>query len=436
MTPPNAQQRENLHRPAANIYDLPDHEVTLPETITPVTSNTVPDLTDVPWTVRVILRICAFIRWGSLLVILPDDRGLLFQGRDPGEEAVIKINNYGFATKLWRGGTIGFAESYLDGHWESPNVTALLEVLARNDQELARFYDMGKLFRPVQRLFHALNRNTKSGSRRNIMAHYDLGNDFYGQWLDDTMTYSSAKFADTSQDLSAAQLNKYKSLAERIDLQPGHSLLEIGSGWGGFAEYAAGHIGCQVTGITISPEQLKYSTKRIKTKGLSDQVSFQLTDYRDVTGQFDRIVSIEMFEAVGAQYWSTYFDKVRDRLKPGGIAGLQTITIADQYFDQYRAKADFIQKYIFPGGMLPSPSVLKTHVTKAGLTWKDNVTFGQDYAATLNLWRHRFQSAWPNLQDMGFDEKFRLLWKYYLSYCEAGFRSGAIDVTQVSLQKP
>ena len=238
------------------------------------------------------------------------------------------------------------------------------------------------------------------------------------------------------RDLSEAQINKYRSLAQRIDLRPEHTVLEIGSGWGGFAEYAASEIGCKIVGITISPEQRDFASKRIADKGLQDKVEFRLQDYRDVKEKYDRIASIEMFEAVGRHYWPIYFSKMRDCLKPGGLAGLQIITISDQSFERYRHSADFIQRYIFPGGMLPSPTALKEQIDKAGLAWRDNINFGLHYARTLNEWHNRFQAARPRIERLGFDEKFRLLWKYYLSYCEAGFRAGTLDVTQVVVTRP
>jgi cyclopropane-fatty-acyl-phospholipid synthase len=315
-------------------------------------------------------------------------------------------------------------------------VTTFLEFFLGNADALQEKLTGNPVFRFVARLGHMLRRNSKSGSKRNIEYHYDLGNSFYRRWLDPTMTYSSARFAHKEQDLSSAQINKYRSLAEGIDLKPEHHLLEIGSGWGGFAEYAASEIGCRVTGITISKEQLAFARERMEKKGLGDKVDIRYQDYRDVDERFDRIASIEMFEAVGEQYWPAYFDKIRNCLKPGGKAGLQIITIADRSFAAYRRRADFIQRYIFPGGMLPSPSVLKQQVQRAGLTWAGNLEFGLDYAETLRQWRERFRAAWPDIQHQGFDERFRRMWEYYLAYCEAGFRSGNIDVTQVTLARP
>jgi len=415
---------------------LLDHDVEIPKLVEDVTSSRMPDLSGLPTTIKIIFRVARRIRWGSIIMIVPDGRAFRFRGREAGPEAVFKLNDYAVFGKLWRHGTLGFGEAYFQELWESPDVTTLLEVLARNEDDFEEFFNAGKLFQPVQQIFNWLRRNNKKGSRRNIIAHYDLGNDFYGQWLDPTMTYSSAKFINGTEDLSEAQRNKYQSLADELKLEPHHTLLEIGSGWGGFAEYAAKEIGCKITGITISPEQYKFSVDRIKNQGLEDRVEFRLQDYRDVEGRYDRIASIEMLEAVGLSYWPVYFQTLFNRLEPGGLAGVQVITIEDKFFDLYSKRADFIQRYIFPGGMLPSPNTLKNQVGDAGLIWRNNVNFGLDYAKTLNEWRSRFQSAWPQIQTLGFDERFRLLWKYYLSYCEAGFRVGCIDVAQFTVQKP
>ncbi len=416
-------------------YEEPDHNVEIPNNVVVIESNNLREVPDLPRLARLALSVLARIEWGSILAILPDGRALRFPGRTPGREGVIKINDFGFAKRLLHGGTIGFAKAYLDRQWESPNVTQLLEVVAQNSLKMREFFDGNPVIKAIQRVIHAVNRNTRWGAKRNIMSHYDLGNAFYGEWLDPSMTYSSARFSSLEQDLGDAQLNKYRSLARRIDLQPGQSVLEIGSGWGGFAEYAAGEAGCRVTGITISEEQLEFATRRIQDAGLQDQVEFRLQDYRDVEGSYDRIASIEMFEAVGLQYWPVFFQKIHDCLKPEGLAGLQIITIGEEHFASYRRSSDFIQSYVFPGGMLPSPTALRQQIEGAGLEWRQNQDFGLDYARTLNTWRRQFQAAWPKISTMGFDERFRLLWKFYLSYCEAGFKAGTLDVTQVSIAR-
>ncbi|MDP1628174.1 cyclopropane-fatty-acyl-phospholipid synthase family protein [Parvibaculum sp.] len=401
--------------------------------VTPANLRTMPGI---PPLARLAFRALLKIRHGSILMILPDGRKLRFQGSEPGEHAVMVIRDFGLTRRFFASGDLGAAEAFLDGMWDSPNVTAFLQFFLRNSEALQDKLMGVPIARFVSRLGHLMRRNSKRGSKRNIEYHYDLGNNFYRRWLDPTMTYSSARFEHAGQDLSAAQINKYRSLAESIDLKPEHHLLEIGSGWGGFAEYAASEIGCSVTGVTISKEQLAFARERMEKKGLTDKVDIRYQDYRDIDERFDRIASIEMFEAVGEEYWPAYFDKVRNCLKPGGKAGLQIITIADRSFAAYRKRADFIQRYIFPGGMLPSPSVLRQQVARAGLTWVGNRDFGLDYAETLNQWRSRFRAAWPDIQRQGFDERFRRMWEYYLSYCEAGFRAGNIDVTQVTLARP
>ena len=330
------------------------------------------------------------------------------------------------------GGDIGFFESYADGQWESPDLAQCLFVFAGNADHIQDAFHATPLLGFIDGVRHMLNRNTKSGSKKNIMAHYDLGNSFYESWLDPTMTYSSARFTSSDTDLTAAQLEKYRSLASSINLQPDDTVLEIGSGWGGFAEVAASEFGAKVTGLTLSPSQLKYAQRRVFEAGLAERVEFRLQDYRDVEQKFDKVASIEMFEAVGQQYWSAYFDKVKNALKPGGAAGLQIITIADRFFDDYARSPDFIQRYVFPGGMLPSPSLLKSHIEKAGLVCRQSIDFGQDYARTLAVWHERFLRAWGDIRQKGFDDRFKRLWRFYLAYCEAGFRAGTTSVSQTT----
>ena len=280
-----------------------------------------------------------------------------------------------------------------------------------------------------------LQSNSRRQAKKNISYHYDLGNDFYGLWLDDTMTYSSALFQTGQESLETAQTAKYASMVDEMGAVAGDHVLEIGCGWGGFAEYAAKERGLKVTGLTISREQHDFATARMERLGLSDRVEIKMQDYGDETGQYDGIASIEMFEAVGEKYWPTYFEKVSDCLKPGGKAGLQIITIQDQMFEDYRSGTDFIQRYIFPGGMLPPPGKLAEIGKSLGLDLKDQKIFGQDYARTLLEWRQRFRTAWPQIRPMGFDERFKRLWEFYLHYCEAGFRAGNIDVRQLVYEK-
>jgi cyclopropane-fatty-acyl-phospholipid synthase len=321
------------------------------------------------------------------------------------------------------------------GEWESEDATALLELFAVNLDTVGEQTMASGLAERLLAVQHFLNRNTRTGARRNIAAHYDLGNAFYESWLDPTMTYSSAYFGRGANDLEAAQRDKYRRLAESTGIRPGERVLEIGCGWGGFAEYAAGELGCRVTGLTLSAEQKAYAEERLRRRGLDDRVEIALRDYRDERGTFDRIVSIEMFEAVGERYWPTFFRTVRERLAPHGRAGLQIITLRDDLFESYRKSADFIQKYIFPGGMLPPMDRLGAVVEGEGLATRAVEGFGRDYARTLAEWRERFLAAWPQLPAMGFDERFRRMWLFYLHFCEAGFRAGTIDVKHVVLER-
>ena len=401
-----------------------------------VTSETVDGITrGLPFAARQALRLASGLVWGSLTVSIPDGRVLLFKGREPGLAAAMQIRDWSFAARLAKAGDLGFAEAYLRGEWDSPDLTAFIELFARNRALIETLLPDRPLVRIWQVFRHFLNRNSRSGARRNIHAHYDLGNRFYESWLDRTMTYSSALFAPGDNDLASAQRRKYRALAEALQLKPSHHVLEIGCGWGGFAAFAAEEIGCRVTGLTISQEQYAYARERIAAAGLSDRVEVKLQDYRDETGTYDRIASIEMFEAVGEAYWPTYFRQLRDRLKAGGLAGLQVITIREESFANYRREIDFIRRYIFPGGMLPSPSILRDLGARFGIPVAGDHNFGLDYARTLSLWRERFRAAWPQLVPLGFDERFRRLWEYYLAYCEAGFRTGNIDVRQMIFTK-
>jgi cyclopropane-fatty-acyl-phospholipid synthase len=390
-------------------------------------------LTGAPLFFRLACNLAARIKFGTLTFVLPDGRVLKFSGEEEtSSEGVIIVRDYAFAKRSLLGGSIGFFESFADDQWDTPSIADCLYVFARNADYVKEAFRQFVPIAWIENLRHGLNKNTRAGAKRNIMAHYDLGNPFYEKWLDRTMTYSSALFPTPESELSVAQTNKYKTLAETISLKPGDEILEIGSGWGGFAEFAAKTYGAKVTGLTISQAQYDYAKERIFKAGLAEKVEFRLQDYRDVEGSFDKVASIEMFEAVGKEYWPTYFAKVRDVLTPGGVAGLQVITIADRFFHQYQRGTDFIQRHIFPGGMLPSPSALKAQIERAGLVWKQAESFGLDYARTLQEWLRRFDGAWSEIQQMGFDERFRKLWRFYLGYCEAGFRAKTTDVYQVA----
>jgi cyclopropane-fatty-acyl-phospholipid synthase len=395
-----------------------------------------PELKNAPAAFRTVIAVSSQ-NWeiGTLTFVLPSGREVFIAGSKPGPDARLIVNDFRFVDRVLASGDIGFGEGFMAGEWDTPDLSALLEGFTANIDRLHRIVKGNPLVRALDFLTHLFHRNSRSGSRKNIYAHYDLGNAFYSRWLDPTMTYSSARYERPGQPLSEAQRNKYASLARSIELNADHHVLEIGCGWGGFAEFAAKEVGARVTGLTISPAQLEFARKRMFDQGLAEKVELKLVDYRDVEGQFDRVASIEMFEAVGEEYWPAYFAKVRDVLAPGGRAGLQIITIKDELFARYRRRADFIQKYIFPGGMLPSESRLREETERAGLEWRDIVRFGQNYADTLHEWGGRFEAAWDDIKSLGFDERFRRLWRFYLGYCEAGFRTERTNVVQLSLAR-
>ena len=392
------------------------------------------ELKGLPASVKLVSLLLNRLSHGALQVSLPDGRVLEYGTPTRDGAAVIKVQNMGFFRRILRHGSMGFAEAYMDGDWTTPDLAKLLTMLNRNITHIAESIDRNKFTNLINRLIHVLRPNTRAGSKRNIHAHYDLGNEFYSLWLDATMTYSSALFRDSQQSLREAQNAKYRALADSTGIGPNDHVLEIGCGWGGFAEFAAREIGCKVTGITISNEQLAYARNRIAMAGLTDKAEFHFRDYRDVTEQYDKIVSIEMFEAVGESYWPTYFGQVKKLLKPGGRAGLQIITIANERFAAYRKKADFIQRYIFPGGMLPSPERLDAEFARAGLQLAEREDFALDYARTLAEWHDKFLKVWPEVEALGFDHRFKQMWRYYLAYCEAGFRTASIDVSHFTLK--
>jgi cyclopropane-fatty-acyl-phospholipid synthase len=395
-----------------------------------------PELRQAPSAFRTAMRIAAE-NWvcGTVDVELPSGDVFKLTGSQPGPAARLIVRDFRFVSRTLAAGDIGFAEAFMAGEWDTPNLSAVLEAFSLNFDRIGRLVQGNPLTRAVNFIAHLLHYNSRAGSRRNIEAHYDLGNAFYSRWLDASMTYSSARFERPGESLSQAQRNKYSSLARQIGLGPDQHVLEIGCGWGGFAEYAAGEVGAKVTGITISPAQFEFARRRLFEAGLAERAEIRLVDYRDLEGQFDKVASIEMFEAVGEAYWPAYFGKIREVLSPGGMAGLQIITIRDELFADYRSRADFIQKYIFPGGMLPSETRLREETHRAGLEWGGVIRFGQNYADTLAEWARRFEGAWDEIRGLGFDERFRRLWRFYLSYCEAGFRSERTDVVQLSLSR-
>lgn len=401
------------------------------------TAQSIRQLRNVPASFRLGAMLLLQTEYGQLTFVLPDGTELEFHNPQPGVEARIEIHNFRFIRRALAGGDVAFAESYMDGDWSTPDLTAVLQFFSANFEAASRLARGNLIVRSANMLRHVLGRrNSRAGARRNIMAHYDLGNDFYAKWLDPSMTYSSALFVNSNQSLEQAQQNKYRGICDRIQAGPSSHILEIGCGWGGFAEHAAKQRGSRVTCLTISPAQKAYAEERMFRQGLNEQVDIRLEDYRDHTGQYDGVASIEMFEAVGEAYWPSYFAKVFSSLKEGARAALQIITIDDDLFPRYRKRVDFIQQHIFPGGMLISEKVLKEHFSAAGLRHDGVAYFGQDYARTCREWARNFNSRWDDIRQLGFDETFRRLWNFYLSYCEAGFSDGRINVGQFQVTRP
>lgn len=384
---------------------------------------------------NLVLALAGRIETGELSITLPHGGERTFAGHCLGPRARLHVHDPSVFRRILLGGTLALAESYMAGGCDSPDLVALVDLVIRNEDELLRSLDGRPWARMLPRLGRWLRPNSKRGARRNIAWHYDLGNDFYALWLDPTMTYSAAVFDRPEQPLEAAQTNKYRRMAELATIGPDDHVLEVGCGWGGFCSWAAKEIGCRLTAITISRDQYNFAAQRLQAEGLNDRVDLRFQDYRDLDGSFDRIVSIEMLEAVGEKYWPTYFAMLRDRLRPGGRAALQVITIDDRHYEAYRNDVDFIQRYIFPGGHLPSPRRLRAQVAGAGLDWQGADCIGSHYARTLKIWRRSFEASWPDIEALGFDERFRRMWRYYLAYCEAGFKTGRIDVLQAAFAK-
>jgi len=393
-----------------------------------------------PATARILFTLLERMDFGALTLTTPDGITRRFgPGGAVGAldgEVDLTLRDWKLCGDVLTGGDVAFAEAFMDDRWETSDLTALLTLIALNQRALeVAFY--GRWWRQlVFRAKHLLRSNTKRRARRNVVAHYDLGNDFYGLWLDSTMSYSSALFGgDLSGSLASAQEAKYERVLQQLTPKEGAHLLEIGCGWGGFAECAA-RAGCRVTAVSLSDAQTAYARERVAAMGLQSNIEFCIKDYRDVAGQFDGIASIEMFEAVGERYWPAYFRAVREALKPGARACVQTITIANDRFEQYRQTSDFIQQYIFPGGMLASPDVFDMHVAAAGLEVDDVHRFGQDYAETLKRWVAAFDANVDKVRTQGFDHRFIRCWRFYLAYCAAGFASETTDVAQYTLVAP
>jgi cyclopropane-fatty-acyl-phospholipid synthase len=389
----------------------------------------------VPLAARAVLALLERIGHGRVEVALPDGSLRALGGGAPVSR--LEVADWGVFGAALRRGDIGFAEAFIDGRWSSPDLAQLLTVIARNRAAIERAVYGGFWGQLAYRLRHAFNANTRRGSRRNIAAHYDLGNDFYALWLDPSMTYSSALFeGDAVQPLAAAQAAKNRRILERLAPRPGDHILEIGCGWGALAEMAARDFGCRVTGLTLSEEQHAYAEARMHRAGVADRVDIAFRDYRDERGSYDHVVSIEMYEAVGERFWPTYFGAIGKRLKPGGRAMVQAITIADSLFERYRASTDFIQQYVFPGGMLASPARFRAEVDRAGLRVEAELAFGASYAETLRRWRGAFKTRLPEMRALGYEERFLRTWEFYLAYCEAGFASGCTDVHHFEIARP
>ncbi len=398
-------------------------------------SSKSPDYPIVSWLAGWLMKLGTGVRVGTLHVTLPNGETHSFRGAESGPTADFNVHRWRAVSKMLVGGDVGFAEGYMDGDWSTQDLSALLELAVENTETLEAKVEGTALMRLIDRSKHLLRPNSKRGSKRNIQAHYDLGNDFYREWLDPTMTYSSGIYEGANDPLEQAQHRKYDRLAQCLDLRPGQKVLEIGCGWGGLAAYLAKKYGCHIDAITLSQEQHDFAKERIFNEGLDGQVDIRIQDYREVNGQYDRIVSVEMFEAVGENNWPTYFQTVSRLLPEDGRAALQVITIDEKRFDSYRKSADFIQRYVFPGGMLPSPTIFQEHAGREGLDVCDSFFFGHSYATTLAEWHRRFIEAWPKIEEIGFDDRFRRLWEYYLAYCQTGFKTGAIDVGQFVLAR-
>lgn len=385
---------------------------------------------------RIVLAAASRVRAGRLTVVLPDGRSRVFGAEASDLRGEIHIHDMAALRRLLVGGAVGAGEGYVDGVWSSPDLVALASLAAANRQILSSPRGAWRLAAGFGRtMAHRRRRNTRAGARRNIAAHYDLGNDFYRLWLDETMTYSSALFESVDQALAEAQRNKYRAHAERAGLSGGQHVLEIGSGWGGFALYAAGDLGCRVTTITISQEQYDLAIERVRDAGLADLVTVELKDYRDISGTYDAIVSIEMLEAVGTEYYRDFFAAVDRALRPGGKASVQVITFPNDAFESQLREANWIQTYIFPGGVLPSLSALERAIDGTSLLITDVKDIRSSYALTLKAWRTRFIGSLDAVRGMGFDDRFIRMWEFYLSISEAGFRTGSTQDLQIVFEK-
>ena len=372
--------------------------------------------------------------YGSIEIEWPNGQLQEIIATKNGPHAKLKIVDANVVKEIIQGGSIKFAELYISKRIITENLTNLMHYCALNNDQAEETFKITIFKYFYNKFFHFKNKNTKIQSKKNISHHYDLGNQFYKYWLDNSMTYSSAIFDNKSDNLELAQSNKYRRLAELSSIKNGDNILEIGCGWGGFSEFLANNYDCQITALTISKEQFEFATKRIQKADLSSKVKVVFCDYRNIEGKFDKILSIEMFEAVGREYWYTFFEKIKSVLKPNGNVSLQLITIDDKIYNVYKNNPDFIQKYIFPGGMLPSVKALENIIEQTSFKINSMNSYSDDYAKTLNIWNKEFNRNWNKIEKLGFDESFKLLWNYYLSYCEGGFLSKNIDLKQINLK--
>ncbi|MEH6773469.1 MAG: cyclopropane-fatty-acyl-phospholipid synthase family protein [Cereibacter changlensis] len=391
--------------------------------------------TDLPRYFGAVFDVMQRLEHGRIDFVLDDGRRFRIEGKHPGPVADLEIHNPDLFARLIREGDLGFSEAYLEGWWSTPDLQAFMDLVHYDNNSVYDGFPGMRLARAFEGLRHWLRGNSRRQAKKNIARHYDLGNAFYSLWLDESMTYSSALFRTGQESLEHAQQLKYASMVDQMGAQPGDHVLEIGCGWGGFAEYAARERGLRVTGLTISQAQYDFAVARIAEAGLSDRVEIKLQDYRDERGTYDGIASIEMFEAVGEKYWPVYFSTLRERLKPGAKATLQIITVPDARWQVYKRGVDFIQKYIFPGGMLPSPGALRQEVQRAGLRVAHSIEFGDSYSLTLRRWHESFNQRWDEIARMGFDDRFRRMWNFYLTSCAGAFHGGNCDVTQITVTR-
>ena len=375
------------------------------------------------------------IKYGTLEVKFPSGEIKTYSGIDDGLTASIHIHNYNFLSYIFKRGSVGYAEAYMKGYYSTNNLTNLLMLSHKNEKFFLDNINANFFYSTLTKIKHFLKDNSKSQSKKNIKYHYDLGNKFYEKWLDQTMTYSSAIFDRKNTNLLDAQQNKYKKIADSLSLNENSKTLEIGCGWGGFSSYVAKNYKCKVDAITISKAQFDYTANKIQKEGLAEKVDVFFKDYREIKKKYSNIASIEMFEAVGKKYWNNYFDIIQNSLAEDGKAALQIITINENRAEDYQNRPDFIQQYIFPGGMLPTKNQLQINAKEAGLKCLELLSFGKSYAKTLQMWNSQFQKSWNDVSKFGFDEKFKRMWEFYFSYCETGFLSNSTDVSHFLLKK-